>query len=180
MNRIWHDSGKSINTELHFSLLTMTKHDLVNRKAKIAYISVLGILVLSAIPVVAATQTSSTYSWSFTCQGSKFATFGGSAEVTWNFTVNGVAENAGSGSAGPCGACQPACTISGSGAVPTNANGITATVTAQVESGKVCTVSTSQPFSKQGTVSIKNLSVQCQGVEEGQSSFIEATFNLSN
>ncbi len=98
----------------------------------------------------------------------------------WNWTVNGVAENTGSGSAGPCGACIPACTVSGSGAVPINANGITATVKAQVESGKVCTVSTSQSFSNKGTVSIKNLSVTCQGVEEGKSSFIEATFNLKS
>ncbi len=148
-------------------------------KATIVYVFVLGIVIVSTMPVMAAAQTSS-YSWSLTCQGSKFAFFGGSASATWNWTVNGVPENTGSGSSGPCGACLPACTVSGIGVVPTNANGITATVTAQVESGKVCTVSTSQSFSNKGTVSIKNLSVQCQGVEEGKSSFIEATFSLQS
>ncbi len=145
-------------------------------KAIIGFVSVLGIM-LSTMPLASA---QSTFSWNFTCDGSKFAFFGGSATATWNWTVNGVAENTGSGSAGPCGACIPACTVSGSGAVPINANGITATVKAQVESGKVCTVSTSQSFSNKGTVSIKNLSVTCQGVEEGKSSFIEATFNLKS
>ena len=122
-----------------------------------------------------------TYTWSLTCEGSKFQAPGivSGAHATWNWTVNGVAENAGSGSATCSESGNSTSTVSASGAVPTSANGITASVRAQT-GGRTCTTTTSQSFSNKGTVSIKNLSVTCQGVESGESTFIEAIFNLQS
>ncbi len=145
-------------------------------RAIIGVVFLLG-AILSFVPLA---NAQSTFSWSLTCKGSKFAFFGGSAFAEWNWTVNGVAENAGSGTTPSCGAAIPSITLSGSGTVPANANGIIASVIAHAESGRTCTASTSQSFSNKGSVSINNLSVSCQGVEDGKTSFIEATFNLKS
>src|SRR3989442_13247988 len=146
-------------------------------KAIIGFVSVLGI-ILSTMPLASA---QSTFSWNFTCKGNKFAFpgIGSSATATWNRTVNGVAENPGSGSAF-CGASDNSTfTVSGSGTVPTNANGITAFIHAQTGNNG-CTVSTSKSLSQNGSVSINNLTVKCSGAEEGKLTFIEATFNLKS
>src|SRR3989442_6286108 len=114
-------------------------------KAIIGFVSVLSI-ILSTMPLASA---QSTFSWNFTCEGSKFQQpgFVSFAVATWNWTVNGVAENPGSGSATCAESGNSTGTVSGSGTVPTNANGITASVRAQTGGGHTCTVSTSQSFS---------------------------------
>jgi|ERR671923_2198043 hypothetical protein len=147
-------------------------------KTIIGLVTLLGIF-LSTVSLV---NAQSTFSFSITCEGSKFQAPGkvGSADAIWNWTVNGVAENAGSGKATCTEINNEKNTVSGTGAVPANANGITATLTAQVESGRTCTVATSQSFSNKGTVNIKNLSVTCQGVESGLPTFEKAIFNLQS
>ena len=134
--------------------------------------------ILSTVPLA---NAQSTFSWNFTCEGSKFQQetgFVSIAATTWNWTVNGVAENAGSGRANCNESANQTNTVSGSGAVPANANGIVAFVRAQTAGGHGCSASTSQSFSSTGTVNIKNLSCSAHGVESGLSTFIEATFNL--
>lgn len=139
-------------------------------------------LLATILPIIPLANAQSTFSWSITCEGSKFQAPGkvGSAHAVWNWTVNGVPENAGSGQAICSEVNNSKETVSGTGTVPSNANGITATLTAQVESGRTCTVSASQSFSNKGTVSIKNLSVTCQGVESGLPTFEKAVFNLQS
>lgn len=125
----------------------------------------------------------STFSWNFTCSGSKFQQevgFVSTASATWNWTANGTPENSGSGTTFCNESANQSNTVSGSGAVPANANGITVFVRAQTAGGHGCTVSTSQSFSNKGTVNIKNLSCSAQGVESRLSTFIEATFNLQS
>lgn len=136
-------------------------------------------VALSASPLALA---QSTFSWNFTCQGSKFQQevgFVSTASATWNWTANGTPENSGSGTARCNSSANQTNMVSVAGSVPANANGITVFVRAQT-AGRTCTTSTSQPFSNKGTVSIKNLSVACHGVESGLSTFIEATFNLQS
>ncbi|MBO0887530.1 hypothetical protein J2P12_00355 [Candidatus Bathyarchaeota archaeon] len=146
--------------------------------------TIIGLVTLIGVilSIVSLANAQTTFSFSITCEGSKFQAPGkvGSANAIWNWTVNGVPENAGSGKAICSEINNDKNTVSGTGAVPANANGITVTLTAQVESGKTCTVSTSQSFSNKGTVNIKNLSVTCQGVESGLPTFEKAIFNLQS
>ena len=127
--------------------------------------------VLLLVPPAVAKSSSPTfpsYTWQVNCQSS-LAGIPGSAVARWNWTVNGVSV---SGSWAACGWNNP-----GNGTIPANANGIIASLSAQI---KYCyhSTSTTQSFAP-GTVPQIKLAESCQASAYGTPVSIKATFTLT-
>jgi hypothetical protein len=136
----------------------------------IALIFIFG-LSLTIVPFASA---KSVYSFKTTCKGNPPLAFVGEAGTTWNWTVNGASMNGGFTFCNTSGA-----TGTGSGTVPSNANGITATMNVH-RANCLKTVSTSQSFAPGGPVSI-TLKASCTGFKAGVGSLtIDATFTLKS
>jgi hypothetical protein len=123
---------------------------------------ILGI-AFSTVPTVAA----SSFTASVTCKGPKFGIIGQSFGY-WNWTLNGA----------PIGPFIKSGIIAASGAISCNANGIIATVTAQIK-GCYHQVSASQSFTPGGQVSI-TVKASCTGNAYGTSVTETGTFTLKN
>ena len=111
---------------------------------------------------------SSTYSWQVSCKSS-LAGIPGSAVARWNWTQDG--KNI-TGGLAACGWNNP-----GTGTVPSNANGIIASLSTQI---KFCfhSTSTTQSFAP-GTVPRITLESSCQASAYGFPVSIKATFTIS-
>jgi len=141
---------------------------------------VLGI-VFSTVPTVAALS----FTASVTCKGPKFGIIGQSFGY-WNWTLNGapIGPFVSSGVITASGAISCNSTGGGpntttaTGTQPSNANGVIATVTAQIK-GCYHQVSASQTFSPGGKVSI-TVKASCTGNAYGTSVTETGTFTLRN
>jgi len=126
---------------------------------------ILGV-VMSAIPAVFA---QSSFSWSAKCHGA----IGSGATADWIWTQNGASIASGNGF------CNYTLTSnSGSGTVPSNANGIVVLFTVHVDGACSKQVSASQSFSPGTTPSIR-LAASCSGTSYGGTVSIKADFILS-
>jgi hypothetical protein len=142
------------------------------KRIAISLILVLGI----ALSVVPAAIAQSVYSFKMTCKGNQPVAIEGAATTTWNWTVNGAFMNGGFTS---CNTSGGGFTVTGSGTVPSNANGITASMSIH-RANCFKTVSTSQSFMPGGKVSI-TLKASCTGFKAGVGSLtIDASFTLKN
>jgi len=142
----------------------------LNRMAR-TFVSLTIVLaaVLSALPVVAA---QSSYNWTLTCKGGVGGITAGSA-ARWNWTQNGVSI-AGSYSFCTTYANQKL-SVSGTGTVPANANGI---VVLLYVHAKNCfsSTSTTRPFTTGVSISLK---ASCTGNAYGTPVPITGTFDLN-
>lgn len=128
---------------------------------------------LYAVPLAAA---QSSFSFKISCKGNTPFSILGSADGSWNWTVNGVKENGGFIT---CNTSGGGFSATGSGTVPSNANGIVASLSVQ-RANCFKTVSTTQSFTSHGTVSV-SLKADCTGFKAGVGSLsISASFTLKN
>ena len=140
----------------------------------IPLIALLGVS-FSVFPAAGAMMTApSAYSFSIACHGHGSAAIGGGGSAIWNWTVNGVKEDGG----------QTECGIAinhvtGTGTVPSNANGIVAQLSGERGNCAFGPVSTTQSFAPGGNVNVK-LSGSCSGVAEGQGVSISVSFSLKS
>ncbi|SRR6266702_5364186 len=126
------------------------------------------LLLVIALSTVPSAMAQSTYSWGMDCKAaSGFEQYGGYADTVWNWTLNGVSI---AGNTSYCG-------TTGSGTVPSNANGIIAHLYVNQEK---ChhNYYTSQSFNP-GSVPRISLKGSCAETLYGTPYSIEATFKLS-
>src|SRR5258708_4885849 len=90
-------------------------------------VSVPILLLIIALSTVPSALAQSTYSWSMDCRSSSAGDTGGAVTV-WNWTLNGVSI------AGNTSYCNQ----TGSGTVPSNANGIIARLHVQIAGQPMC------------------------------------------
>lgn len=138
----------------------------------VVLVFVLGTSLL-IVPMAAGQQV---YTFKMGCKGNQPFAIVGAATTVWNWTVNGVKENGGFAS---CNTTGGGFTVTGTGTVPSNANGITASMSVH-RANCAKTVSTSQSFAQGGSVSI-SLKASCTGSKAGVGSLsIDASFGLKS
>src|SRR6266852_2599897 len=130
--------------------------------------SVLILLPIIAMSTVPSVLAESTYSWSMNCR-SRFAGDPGGADTVWNWTLNGVSI---AGNISYCGK-------TGSGTVPSNANGIIARLGVQIAGQPSCIHDyfVSQSFNP-GSVPRISLKGSCSTSNYGTPVSITASFKL--
>ncbi len=114
----------------------------MNRKR---FVVACALALVTLLSVSTSALASSTYSWTLSCSGNDTASGAGSA--SWQWLANGAPISGASGSAG----CSGTMSGSGSGTIPTGANGIEVTVSVLGNSKTV-----TQTFSPGATFDVKD------------------------
>lgn len=129
----------------------------------------LAILSITMLSVIPSAFGASTYSWTVSCKRSGGLV--GNVIARWNWTSNGVSIQ---GNTAFCSSTP------GSGTVPSNANGIIASLVTEFSRGSGCfnQDSVTKSFAT-GTVPSISLKSSCSTFAYGQKDTVSATFQLS-